>query len=273
MKKIIFTLFLLFTLLSCTSKTEEVPTLKVAMDIKFPPFMYIDEDNNPSGLEVEIAKAFASYLDCELEIVNTDFSMLIPSLETGEVDIVISDMTITDERKRKVDFSSPYRFSKTIALVNKDFYEEKGINDDMRVEDFFALEGLKAIGLGATISTSIPQKYGIEATEVSEIASAIMEINTGLSNVLVGSTTVIQDHYANKNTTELYFGIPEYFSSGFAVKKGNDDLLQKANDFIYSLYEEDGLYNEIRDEYDPIIKEYLKNENLGLDYIVQKPEK
>ena len=273
MKKIIFIIIVLITLTSCTNKTEDEQPLKVAMDLKFPPFMYLDEDNNPSGLEVEIAKAFASYLDRDLEIVNTDFTMLIPSLESGEVDIIISDMTITEERKQKVDFSSPYRFSKTIAMVNKDFYEENNISDEMKVEEFFNLEGIKPIGLSATISTSIPNSYGVEAVEVSEIASAIMEINTALSNVLVGSTTVIQDHFANKNTTELYFGIPDYFSSGFAVKKGNQELLDQANAFIETLYEENGLYDQLKDKYDPIIQEYLKNDNLGLDYIVQKPER
>ncbi|MDC7238119.1 MAG: transporter substrate-binding domain-containing protein [Sphaerochaetaceae bacterium] len=273
MKKILLSLIALIALVSCSGQKDDTKVLKVAMDLKFPPFMYVDDENNPAGLEVEVAKAFASYMDMDLQIVNTDFSMLIPALETGEVDIVISDMTVTDQRKNKVDFSSPYRYARIIALVNKAYYNDMNISDDMDVEDFFSLEDIKPIGLASTISTSIPNEYGVEATEVTEIGSAIMEINTGLSNVLVGTSTVIQDHYANESTTELYFGIPQYFSSAFAIKKGNQDLVDKANEFIETLYEEDGLYNLIKDEYDVIISDYLKDKNLGLDYIVQNPER
>ncbi len=273
MKKILLSILALILLSSCSEQKDDTQVLKVAMDLKFPPFMYIDDENNPAGLEVEVAKAFATYLGMEIEIVNTDFAMLIPALETGEVDVVISDMTVTDQRKNKVDFSSPYRYARIIALVNKDYYNDMNINDDMDVETFFNLDNIKPIGLASTISTSIPNEYGVEATEVTEIGSALMEINTNLSNVLVGTSTVIQDHFANENTTELYFGIPQYFSSAFAIKKGNQDLVDKANEFIKTLYEEDGLYNQIKEEYDLIISDYLKNESLGLDYIVQNPEK
>lgn len=274
LKYLSYLLICLLVLTSCAKNegSEEKETLKVAMDLKFPPFMYIDDNNNPAGLEYEIAKAFAEYLDMELEIVNTDFSMLIPSLETGESDIVISDMTVTQQRKNKVDFSNPYRYSRAIALVNKDFFDQNNINEEMDVKDFFALENVKPIGLASTISISIPNKYGVEATEVTEIASALMEINTGMSNVLVGSSTVIQDHSAYKETTELYFNLDEYFASGFALKKGNEELLEKANLFIAELYKEGGLYSQLEEKFDPMINEFLKNDDLGLNYIVQKPE-
>ncbi|MGD1823131.1 MAG: transporter substrate-binding domain-containing protein [Pleomorphochaeta sp.] len=273
MKKFIYISLCLLLLIGCSNQKskEEANTLKVSMDLKFPPFMYIDDNNEIAGLEVEIAKAFADYLDMELEIVNTDFSMIIPSLETGESDIAISDMSITSERLKKIDFSIPYRYSRAIALINKDYYEENGISDDMSAEKLFSLEGIKPIGLASTISISIPNKYGVEATEVTEIASALMEINTGLSNVLIGSNTVIQDHSAYSETTELYFGLPEYFDSAFAISKGNEELVKKANEFIDEMYSEGGLYSKLASKYDPIIKEYLKNEELGLDYIVQKP--
>ena len=63
------------------SQEKEEP-LKVAMDLKFPPFTGTDENGDPAGLEVDIAYALGEYLD--REIVNTDFSKLITSLEMGE---------------------------------------------------------------------------------------------------------------------------------------------------------------------------------------------
>ena len=90
-----------------SAQSGEAP-LKVAMDLKFPPFTEMDENGNPKGIEVDIAKAVGDYLGREVEIINTDFSMLIPALEMGEADIIICDMTVNEERKEVVDFSEPY---------------------------------------------------------------------------------------------------------------------------------------------------------------------
>ena len=254
--------------------TEETSKeiLKVGIDLKYPPFMYLDENGDATGLEPDLARAFAEYLGMEVEIVNTDFSMLIAALETGEVDIVISDMSVNEERKQKIDFSEGYRYGRTTALVNKDFYDANKISDQMPVEEFFGLDGIKCIGLSGTVSTIIPQNYGVDASEASEIATAIMEITTGNSNVIVGSYVVFGDHAANPDTTEIYLGIPEYSTSAFAVKKGNTELVQEANEFISGLYEEGGWYEQLGDKYDKKVAEIYFDDSFDLDYIVTKPQ-
>lgn len=157
--------------------------LKVAMDLKFPPFTGTDENGEPEGLEVDIAYALGEYLDRDIEIVNTDFSMLITALETGEADVVISDMAIKEERKEKVDFSEPYLYGRTLALVNKEFAEKNHVTDDMTPEEFFGIDGERIVGLAGTISVSVPQAYGKEVNEVIEIASALMEINQNTASL------------------------------------------------------------------------------------------
>lgn len=260
------------TLSACSSTTSSKDdVLKVGIDLKYPPFMYLDESGEPQGLEVDLAYAFGDYIGKEVEIINTDFSMLISSLETGEIDIIISDMSINEERKEKVDFSYGYRYGRTLALVNKEFYEKYNITDDMSVEEFFGIEEMKVIGLSGTISVSVPRSYGKEITEITEIASGIMEVTSGNYHVLVGANTIIGDHAANKDTTEIYYGIPEYSTSAFAVKKGNTELLNQANKFIATLYEEGGLYEQLKEKYDDAVGEFLKDENLGLSYIVNEP--
>lgn len=246
-------------------------TLKVGMDLKYPPFSSMDADGNPEGLEVDIANALGEYLNQEVEIINTDFSMLIPALETGEVDIVISEMTIKEERKEKVDFSSPYLYGKTLALVNKNYAKKNNITDNVSVEDFFAIKDAKYVGLAGTISVSVPQKYGVQVSEATEVASALMEINNGTSDVLVGENTIIGLHYSYPDTTIIYNGIKDYTEIGMAVKKGNSDLLVKVNEFIASLYESDGFYEKIKSKYDSAIGEYLKDDSLGLEYLINPP--
>ena len=82
--------------------------LKVGMELAYPPFETSDLQGNPAGVSVEIAKAFAEYLDMDIDIQNINWTGLIPSLQTNQVDMVISSMTITEERRESVDFSEPY---------------------------------------------------------------------------------------------------------------------------------------------------------------------
>lgn len=246
--------------------------LKVAMDLKFPPFTGTDENGEPEGLEVDIAYALGEYLDRDIEIVNTDFSMLITALETGEADVVISDMTVKEDRKEKVDFSEPYLYGRTLALVNKEFAEKNHVTDDMTPEEFFGIDGERIVGLAGTISVSVPQAYGKEVNEVTEIASALMEINQNTADVLVGANTILGDHAANPNTTIVYSGIKEYSQSAMAVKKGNTELLEQLNSFVESMYEEGGFYMEAGNKYDQAIGEYLQDDSKGLEYIIYPPE-
>lgn len=272
MKKIIsltmVSILFLTMLTGCQSKKEDV--LKVGMDLKFPPFTYMDDNSKPAGLEVDIANALGEYLGKKVEIVNTDFSMLIPALDTGEIDIVINDMTIQKERKEKVDFSSPYIYGRTLALLNKDWAAKNNITDKTTPEELFS-KGGRVVGLVGTISVTVPQSYGVEVKEMTEIASALMEINNGTADILVGADTIIGDHYAYPDTTQIYWGMPEVSESAMAVKKGNSELLEKANDFIATMYEKDGLYSKLAPKYDKAIGEYLKDDSLGLDYIINKP--
>jgi len=273
-KLLIAIIIVTVTLISCGSKAVVKNTtepLRVGIDLKFPPFMYQDENGNPTGLEPDLARAFGAYTNREVEIVNTDFSMLISSLQTGEVDIVISDISVTPERSQKVDFSDGYRYSRTPVLVNKDFYELNNITDQMSADEFFNIPNARFVGLSGTVGTIIPARYGIEATEATEIATAIMEITTGQADAIVGSYVVFGDHNANKDTTEIYLGIPDSTPSAFGVKKGNTELLEQANNFIATLYQDGGLYEELAKKYDEDIHKVFFNDELGLEYIVQKP--
>ncbi len=250
------------------TQTENENVLRVGMDLSFAPFSYLDDDGNIAGLEPQIAEAFAEYLGMEVEIVNTDFSMLIPALETGDVDILIADMSKTDERAEKADFSVPYRYTYTLALVNKEYALENNITDEMSEEDFFAIEGMNFIGLTGTKGVYYPEKYGITVTEVSQIGTGLMEVSSGASDVLIASNEVHGFYAADPDNTIIYSGIQAQDGSCFVVAKGNDELLASANEFIISMYEEGGLYTQIADEWDSIIAEFLQNEDLGLNYII-----
>ena len=114
MKKKIAALLLaamMCTLAACGAKdataddeTNDKDTLVVAMELAYPPFETKDADGNPSGVSVDFAKAFGEYIGKDVVIENIAWDGLIPALQTGKADMVMSSMTITDERKRKGGF-------------------------------------------------------------------------------------------------------------------------------------------------------------------------
>ena len=89
----------------------ETSTLRVGMSGSQPPFNMKARDGAPMGLEVDLAKALAAMMKVEAQIVEKPFADLIPALERGEVDIVLSGMSITAERSAAVSFVGPYVMS------------------------------------------------------------------------------------------------------------------------------------------------------------------
>ena len=94
--------------------------LVVAMELAYPPFETRDEAGEPAGVSVDLIKAFGEYAGRQVRIENTAWDGLIPALQTGKADIVISSVTITEERKELIDFSDPYADALLAILANAD---------------------------------------------------------------------------------------------------------------------------------------------------------
>lgn len=88
----------------CSQRT----TIIVGTEATFPPFEYVDDDNNVVGFDIDIITWIGEELGWEVEIQNQAFETLTESLATGKVDVVVAGMTITEERAEKVAFSDPY---------------------------------------------------------------------------------------------------------------------------------------------------------------------
>lgn len=96
---------LVILLASCSNNDEN--ELVVGMELTYPPFETTDENNNPDGISVKMAYALGEYPDRPVRIENMAWAGLIPALTTGKVDLILSSMTITEERQKTVDFSNP----------------------------------------------------------------------------------------------------------------------------------------------------------------------
>ena len=117
--------------------------LRVAMSGDLPPLNMKNKQGEIIGLEVDLVSALAHAMGLEVRIVETPFSELIPTLERGDVDLVISGMTMTPERNARVAFVGPYFISGTSILTKSEDIasEEEPANLDGPSRKFAALAG------------------------------------------------------------------------------------------------------------------------------------
>ncbi len=109
-------------------------TLTVAQDMAYAPFEYIDEaTNQPAGFDVDLIRAIAAESGFAVELVNTNWDGIIPSLLAGNSDLIISAMTITEERAQSVTFSDEY-FEATQYIA---------VQEDSDIKSLADLEGKK----------------------------------------------------------------------------------------------------------------------------------
>ena len=162
-KKLLILLTAMMTMLvlaACGSDDETTgdsgkKVIKVGMEAAYAPFNWSQNDDSngavlikgskeyAAGYDVEIAKKIADGLDMELQIVKTDWDGLIPSLQSGAIDVVIAGMSPTEERKGTIDFSENYYTSDYVIVVKADgpYADAKTLAD---------LSGAKVTGQQAT---------------------------------------------------------------------------------------------------------------------------
>jgi len=110
-----------FCVIGCGRQGDSsaVKPLVVGMDLSYPPFETIGADGQPSGVSVDLAMALGQSLQRPVRIENIPFTGLIPSLLTGKIDLILSSMTDTPERRQSIAFSDPYLTIGLAALAGK----------------------------------------------------------------------------------------------------------------------------------------------------------
>ena len=218
---------------------------------------------------MDVAKAFGEYLGRPTEIVNTGFGGLIPALQSGEIDIVIASMSITDARKVVVDFTDPYFFFKIITLVNQTFATTNNLNADSTTERLLALSNAKFAGIASQVSATIPTSYGKTVTEYIDLATAIEAVAEGDADILLMSASpVVNGYKANRSKTMVVWDPWVSSPIGMAVNKGNTELLASANAFIDTFNDVNGLYSQLRANWNAIILTQL--ERYGMDFYINE---
>jgi len=269
MKKIALLLLLTLSIFTLSSCGNDDNTLKVGMDLRWPPFETIDENGDATGISVDLAYMLGDYLDREVEIVDLEFGSLITALETNQIDVIIGSMSITEDRAEKIAFSDPYFYFPLITVLNKDFYDEY---QPETKEDLFSIEDeVVYVGPKSFVSLSIPRDEATNPViiEVNDSNAAILEVVSGTSDAFIISASSAAGYQAaNPDTTVLMWDAIDSSPIGMGMRLSDTDLIEDINAFIATLNDPDGPYDQLSDIYDSIIAEELPGQ--GLDFYTQE---
>lgn len=271
MKKLILlvlAVITVFTLSAC--KTEDNGKLKVGMDLQWAPFESRDTAGDPYGISVALAYELGEYLDREIEIVDMEFKNLIPAVDSGQIDIIIASMTITEDREKNVDFTDPYFFFPLITVMNKEFAEDNSVTTKA---ELFDVDGVKFVGVASTISLTIPEAEAMnpDLQEVLDTGAATSAIITGAVDAfIISPSTAAAIANNNPSTTQILWEAIDYSPIGMAVKNNRDDgLLEELDAFIDGL-ETNGVYDRLAATFDAVIAVDLPGQ--GLDFYLKDDE-
>jgi polar amino acid transport system substrate-binding protein len=213
--------------------------LVVGSSATYRPFAYESPSKEIVGYDVDIIKAVAQKAGLQIKIVNTPWTGIFAALNNGDVDLVISGVTINDKRKQSYDFTMPYFEARQLIAVHT----------DSNVKSLKDLAG-KKIGVvtGSTADDTASREFGKTNPDIRRFESTpvvISELANSGVDAAIGDNGVIafraQEHKQLKTVNDPSFP-KEYF--GIVVKQGNKALLDKLNSGL-SAIKADGSYGQI----------------------------
>lgn len=253
MKKFgILSLFLVLTLFiaacgnkdGANEKEKNDKVYKVGVDTTYPPFEFKEGDEY-KGIDIDLINAIANNQGFEIELSPMDFGGIIPAMQANQLDLAIAGMSITDERKKVVDFSTPYFDAGLTVVVKEDNASIKSV-DDLKGKKVAVKKGTT----GAKYAQDNAEKLGIQVVQFNDSPAMFQEVANGNAAALIEDYPVISYAIAQKDLGLKIVGDrlngDQY---GIAVLKGqNQDLLEKINKGLDEL-KKDGTYDKIINTY------------------------
>ena len=218
----------------------------IAIDATFVPMSFLNDQGKLDGFEVDLIKAVAKNAGFDYELVNVEWGGLFGGLITKKFDLVISSITILEERKNRMAFSIPYLQSGVAVLVRKDIQNVDNLED---------LAEVKAT-VGAQINTTsyyFLQKYdGIKVKTYEKFGHAVIDLANKGNDAVVGDSVQV-NYYFNKNKqltqNTRFLGsrlTSEYY--GIVLRKDDIELKQKIDAGLTALLK-NGTVQKLHDKW------------------------
>nr|WP_038142481.1 ABC transporter substrate-binding protein [Vibrio nigripulchritudo] len=247
MKKWLLAATLAATAVAGTVQAKDWKTVRFGIEGAYPPFSWTEADGSLKGFDVDMANALCKEMAVKCKIVPQDWDGIIPSLLARKYDAIIAAMSITEERKKKVDFTGKY------ALIPNKFIAKKGADID-----FSSLDGVKiGVQRATTHDKYLTDNYKkVEIVRYGSFDEAYLDLANGRIASVLGDASALEEGVLNKDGGDAYEFVgpsltdPKWFGDGFgiAVRKQDKDLTKKLDAAILALREK-GIYQKIAAKY------------------------
>ena len=229
---------------------ENWTKIRIGVEGQYPPFSSVTADGNLVGFDIEIANALCEQMSVECELVTQHWDGMIPALQARKYDAIIASMSITEERKKKVEFTNSYY--KTPAK----FVREKGSGIEITQED---LRG-KTVGVqrSTIYDNFVSQVYGaeVEVKRYSTRDDAYLDMVAGRVDLLLADSVALDEGFLKTDTGKDFEFVgpsltdPKHFGegAGIAVRKEDAQLKEMLNAAIEAIVDS-GEFDRIAGEF------------------------
>ncbi|WP_410766776.1 basic amino acid ABC transporter substrate-binding protein [Haloferax sp. DFSO60] len=249
-----------FTLAGCLGGGGDSETITIGSDIPYRPFEYETTEGELVGFDVDIAQAiFSDQLGYEHEFQQTSFDGIIPSLNNGNFRVIMSAMTITEERAEQIDFSDPYFTAyQTIVVLND---SEIAAKEDLQGKTVGVQKGTT----GAAAADELAEEFGgdLSIQRYDQITGAFDALINNQVVAVINDNTVNAEFVEQNENVKFLEGegaaaeqgknAPPYLTLtveeyGIGFRQDDDDLREEVNGALQAI-RDDGTYDEIYSEY------------------------
>jgi glutamine transport system substrate-binding protein len=218
--------------------------VKIGSETTFPPFEFQDEKTQEYvGFDIDLAKAVFTKAGYEPQIVSTQFDGLIPAVNAGTIDAIVSGMQITDERSKNVLFSKPYYESGQNILVRA---------DNTTIKNWDDLQGKRlGVQIGTTGAAEAKKVPNASIREFNNTSEANLELKAGGVDAVVNSVPVNAYYLKNgggSKDAKMVGDIHRALYCGIAVKKDNTEMMAKINKALDEI-KQNGEYDKIYEKW------------------------
>lgn len=221
--------------------------LRVGVEGNYPPFSMIAPDGKLQGFDIDIANAICAEMKADCSFVQQEFDGIIPALNAKKFDLIVASMTITEARKKSVDFSDPY------YDVPSRFIAKQGAFADHSPA---ALKGKKIVVLrnsprAAFLAENYKESEIVLAGKETEV---YMELAVGRADIAFGSSVVSAEAFLKKPEGKGFAQLGPAVrigggsGVGIAVRKDDTALVEKINAALKAL-KANGTYKKLADQY------------------------
>ena len=239
----------LIALATSTASAKEWKSVKIGVEGAYPPFSMMSPDGNLEGFDIDITHALCAAMEVKCTLVAQDWDGIIPALLTRKYDAIVASMSITEERKRKVDFTNKYYQipSQFVALKGHSFnFDEDG------------LQG-KTIGVqrATTHDRYVSDNFnGVNIKRYGSQDEAFLDFKAGRVDLVMNNVPAIQKGLLEKDGGDKFNFVGPQVSNakwfgegvGIALRKNTPELKNKLNKAIQTI-RDNGEYQKIQAKY------------------------